>query len=64
MRSKALRQARGVSQAALAETVGSSHVDIAWIEGSATRPPTRTPSLPGLEKLATTLQGKPGRLLE
>jgi len=64
MRVKKLRVARGLSQRELAERAGTSQVYIAKIEGSAENPPTRTPSLPMLEKLAKALGVKMWRLLE
>ncbi len=64
MRIKQLRQARGWSQEALAKKVGTHQVYIAQIEGSAKNPPTRTPSLPMLERIAKALKVKLGRLVE
>jgi transcriptional regulator with XRE-family HTH domain len=64
MRIKEIRQAKGLSQEALAKKVGTHQVYIAQMEGSAKNPPTRTPSLPMLEKLAKALKVKVGELLE
>jgi transcriptional regulator with XRE-family HTH domain len=62
MRIKDLRKAKGLTQAALAQRVGTHQVYIAQIEGSATKSPTRTPSLPMLEKIAQALKVKMGEL--
>ncbi len=64
MRIKELRQARGLSQEALAKKVGTHQVYIAQLEGSAKKPPTRTPSLPMLQRLAKALKVNVGELLE
>jgi transcriptional regulator with XRE-family HTH domain len=64
MRLKRIREAKGLSQRALAERIGSSQVYIAQIEGSAKNPPTRVPSVRMLEKLARALKVKVADLLE
>jgi transcriptional regulator with XRE-family HTH domain len=64
MKLKRLREARGLTQAALAARVQSSQVYIAQIEGSAQTPPKRVPSLAMLEKLAKALRVKPSTLLD
>ena len=58
MRIKELRTARGMSQEALASKAGIARVYLAQIEGSAKNPPTRSPSLATLEKLARALKVK------
>lgn len=70
LRIKALREAKGLTQEVLANKAGIHRVYLAQLEGSAKSPPTRTPSLPMLEKLAKALnvtaadligEGKPAR---
>jgi len=56
---KRLRQARGLTQEALAKKAGVHRVYIAQIEGQ-----TKVPSVATLEKLAKALGVKVGRLLE
>jgi transcriptional regulator with XRE-family HTH domain len=64
MRIKELRNKKGLTQEALAKRARIHPVYLAQIEGSAKNPPTRTPSLPMLEKLAKALKVKVGELLE
>ena len=64
MRIKALRQEKGYTQEALATKARMSRVYLAQIEGSAKRPPIRTPSLPMLERLAKALKVTVGELVE
>jgi transcriptional regulator with XRE-family HTH domain len=64
MRIKETRQARGLTQETLAKKAGIHPVYLAQIEGSAKNPPTRTPSLPMLQRLAKALKVKVGELLE
>jgi len=55
MRIKQLRTKRGMSQEALAAKAKIARVYLAQVEGSAKNPPTRTPSLGVLERLAKAL---------
>jgi len=64
MRIKELREQKSLTQEALAKKAGIHRVYLAQMEGSAKNPPTRTPSLPMLEKLAKALKVKVGKLLE
>ena len=64
MRIKAMRQERGFTQVALAKKAKIGPIYLAQIEGSAKKPPIRTPSLPMLERLAKALQVKLTDLLE
>jgi transcriptional regulator with XRE-family HTH domain len=64
MRIKEVRQAKGLTQAALAKKAGIHPIYLAQIEGSAKNPPIRTPSVPMLERLAKALKVKVGELLE
>jgi len=59
MRLKAMRIKRELSQDALAKKVGVTREYIARLEGGHHDPPLST-----IEKLATALGVKPGRLLE
>lgn len=64
MRIKEVRLRQGMTQEALAAKAGIHPVYLAQIEGSAKNPPTRTPSLPMLQKLAKALKVKVGELVE
>lgn len=64
MRIKGLRQEKGYTQEAFAKRARISRVYLAQIEGSATKAPIRTPSLPMLERLAKALSVKLTDLLE
>ena len=64
MRIKELRKQKGLTQETLAKKAGIHPIYLAQLEGSAKNPPTRTPSLPVLEKLAKALKVKVGELLE
>jgi transcriptional regulator with XRE-family HTH domain len=64
MRIKAMRQERGLTQVGLAKKAKINPIYLAQIEGSAKNSPTRTPSLPMLERLAKALKVKVGELLE
>ena len=61
---KRIRQEKGLTQAALAKKAGISRVYLAQLEGSAKKPPIRTPSIPTLERLAKALKVKLSHLLE
>ena len=64
LRIKAVRQAKELTQVALAKTAKISPSYLVQIEGSAKNPPIRTPSLSVLERLATALQVTVGELVE
>jgi len=64
MRIKAVRQAKGLTQVALAKKARISPIYLVQIEGSAKNPPIRTPSLSVLERLAKALQVTVGELVE
>jgi len=64
LRLKAVRQARGLTQVALAETARISPSYLVQIEGSAKNPPIRTPSLSVLARLAKALKVTVGELVE
>jgi transcriptional regulator with XRE-family HTH domain len=55
MRIKAVRQERSLTQVGLAKRAKISPIYLAQIEGSAKNPPSRTPSLPMLQRLAKAL---------
>ncbi len=61
---KEVRQAKGLTQDGLAKKAGIHPIYLAQIEGSTKNPPTRTPSLPMLGKLAKVLKVKVAELLE
>ena len=64
MRIKAMRIKKGLTQVALAKKAKMSPIYLAQIEGSAKNPPTRTPSLPMLQRIAKALGVKAGELLD
>ena len=55
-RIKAVRQERGLTQIGLAKRAKIRPIYLAQIEGSAKNPPSRTPSLSMLQRLAKALQ--------
>ncbi len=61
---KEVRQAKGLTQDGLAKKAGIYPIYLAQIEGTAKNPPTRTPSLPMLERLAKALKVKVAELLK
>ncbi len=61
---KRIRQEKGLTQDALAKKAGISRVYLAQLEGSAKKPPIRTPSMATLERLAKALKVKVGDLLK
>ena len=64
MRIKALRQKKGWTQVELAQRAGMSAVYLGQIEGSATKPPSRTPSYRTLRQLASALEMTVGELVD
>ena len=64
MRIKAIRQEKGLTQVALAKKAKISPIYLAQIEGSAKKPPIRTPSLPMLERLTKALHVTVGELVK
>ena len=64
LRIKAVRQAKGLTQVALAKKARISPIYLVQIEGSTKNPPIRTPSLSVLERLAKALKVTVGELVE
>jgi transcriptional regulator with XRE-family HTH domain len=64
LRLKAVRQARGLTQVALAKQARISPSYLVQIVGSAKNPPIRTPSLSVLARLAKALTVSVGELVE